>query len=100
MRFSRFFARIIQARRLLKALDRIAAAQEAQVVLLSRLADRLAPIPVVEPSESDIRQTTGLSFSRDREQVLIQEHVEKIYATTGHVLSDDEIEQWLDGVPV
>lgn len=91
MRLS-FLQRMTHLRRTLRALERLATGIEQQNLLLTRIADHLAP--VIDPQPAD-RVTTGPSFSRDEEQVLIQDYVEKVKRDTGHDPTDEEIEEHL-----
>lgn len=98
MAITDFLSRLTQTRRFLRALDRIAAAQEQQTLLLRRIADALAPL-APEVSEADLK-TSGPTFSRDEEQGRILEYCQRVQAATGRYPTEDEIVDWLDGKPV
>lgn len=77
-------------RRFSRDLSRLAAAAEAQNILLARLADRLAPLdPPTDRAE--VRTDTGVSAFNADEAALAQEYVERTYRDTGHVPDDEEI---------
>ncbi len=86
-----FIQRLIQTRRFLHTLDRIAVAQERQADLLSRLADHFCPI--IEPGDL---QTTGPSYSRDVEQRAISEFTAQIRRDHGRLPTEEELVALLD----
>ena len=85
-------------RRFLRTLDRIAVAQEQQTLLLQRIADRVAPLPIEFHAE-DLKQT-GPAFSRDEEQARIQDYVERCEKDLKRQPTDEEIVRYLDGEEV
>lgn len=87
---------LLHSRRLLRTFERIAVAQEAQVVLLTRIAEVIAPTFGPPPTETDLKSTTGLSFSRDTEQVLVEQYCDRVHRDTGHDPTEDEIMAYLD----
>jgi len=91
-----FLNRLVTTRRLLKTLDRLATAQEQQVLLLARLADRLAPVPLPDASKTELL-TTGPSWGRDSEFVRIEEFVEKCERDLKRPPTEDEIVDFLEG---
>lgn len=89
-------ARFVTTRRLLRTLDRMAAAQEQQLVLLGRIADRIAPVPLAEPSKADLRET-GPSWGRDADFVRIEEFIQKCEQDLHRAPTEDEIVDFLEG---
>lgn len=65
-----------------------------QNTLLSRLADRFAPIdPETDPVI--VRTETGISHADYADQALIEAYVARTHETTGHWPTDDEILTYL-----
>lgn len=87
-------SRFLTLRGVAKSFDRIAKAQEVQCILLARIADRIAP-EIQEPTEEEIR-TAGPSFSRDREQSLLQDWLEDFQRKIGRPPTEQEVEAWFD----
>jgi hypothetical protein len=83
-----------RSRRLLQTLERIAVAQESQAASLLRIADGVAP-QFAAPAPEELITSTGLSFARDTEQILVQEYCERVRADTGHEPTEDEILAYL-----
>lgn len=76
-------------RRLLRATERQADSLDRIADLLTRLTDQLAPPePVV--TADDLRKTE-VAFSRDAEQVAIQEFTARFQRTVGREPTDDEV---------
>ncbi len=94
MGLGEFLSNVTYLRRLVKALERLADAQEVQAILLQRIADQVAPA-VPQVREEDLR-STGPSFSRDREQALLQDWVQDFQERHGRPPRDEEIEAWFD----
>lgn len=91
LRVSRFG----QTRRLLRALEAIADAEQQQVLLLARLVAKFAPDhPAV--AVEDLR-TTGSSFARDEELAKVQDFTEQVRKDLKRDPTDDEIIDFLDG---
>lgn len=90
------FSRILTMRRFLRAMDRIAAAQEQQTHLLRRIADHLAPAPPPTVSADDLRQT-GSSSVNYTELGRIQDFTDKVRKDLGREPTEDEIVDFLDG---
>lgn len=88
----------VRLRGLVKTLDRIATAQEAQLVLLTRLADWFAPPDLPPPPEQLLRQTTGASYNRDSEIVRIEAMRTQLTQRLKREPTDEELLQELDGV--
>ena len=91
-----FLARFVTARRLLRTLDRLATAQEQQVQLLARIADRVAPVPLAEPTKADL-VSTGPSYGRDSEFAKIEEFVRVCERDLKRAPTEDEIVDFLEG---
>jgi hypothetical protein len=91
-----FLNRFVTARRLLRTLDRLATAQEQQVALLARIADRVAPTPLPEASKTDLL-TTGPSYGRDADFVRIEEFIERCEKDLKRPPTEDEIVDFLEG---
>lgn len=90
-----FLGRLLQSRRLLKTLERIAAAQEQQLHLLVRLVEHLYG-PEPEPaSPEDLATLSGVSYARDDEQAAILSFIDRTLKDTGREPTDDEILAWL-----
>lgn len=82
------------ARRVIQAIERLAAAQEAQNVLLTRLADVLAPtIPV--PTIEELRRQTGVSYTRDEEQARLEVWRADFESKIGRPVTDAEVDEYL-----
>lgn len=90
------WTKLVTIRRLVKALERMATAQEQQTLLLARLADRLAPV-VPEPTEAELKQT-GPTFSRDWEQARLAEWSDQFRARIGREPSEMEQAEYLDAL--
>jgi hypothetical protein len=82
-----------QTRSFLKALGRIAAAQEDQAKSLRRLADHYAPEP---PAEDEDLASTGVSYARDEDQGRILEYVDRMWREVGREPTAEEILQMLE----
>jgi hypothetical protein len=80
-------------RRLLYASERQAEALEAISLSLTRIAERLAP-PVVEATPEELTKT-GVNYSRDAEQVVIQSFVERFERMNNRQPTDDEVMEFL-----
>jgi hypothetical protein len=80
-------------RRLLAASERQAVALEGISLLLTRIADRLAP-QMTEASPEELVKT-GVNFSRDAEQVVIQSFVERFERMNNRQPTDDEVMEFL-----
>jgi hypothetical protein len=76
-------------RRLVQASERQTTAMEAISLSLSRIAESLAPIPT-EASPEDLKRT-DINFTRDAEQVVIQQFVERFERMNNRQPTDDEI---------
>lgn len=98
MPLPKFLRSFSGSRRALRALDRIADAQWESTLLLRRIADRVAPEPL--PADPIALKTTGVSFSKDQEQVRIQAFVEQCYRDLKREPTEQEIVDHLDGVAV
>jgi hypothetical protein len=87
------FAAALLLRRVVRALDALAAQHTAQTALLARLADRFAPIlPVESPGDrATIKAETGVSHLDVGDAELAQYFVARTQAQTGHVPDEDEI---------
>lgn len=95
-----FLARLLQSRRLLKAVERLTAAQESQAQSLRRIADHLVG-PEVEPATSeDLRHLSGVSFSRDEDQGRILDFIERFHKASGREPTEEETLDFLEGRPV
>ena len=91
-----FLSRFVHTRSMLKALNRLATAQEHQTVLLSRIADRVAPIPLADASTADLT-STGPSYGRDSEFVRIEAFVEQCERDLKRPPTEDEVVDFLEG---
>jgi hypothetical protein len=80
-------------RRLLAASERQAVALEGINLSLSRIAERMAP-PLVDATPDDLTHT-GVNFSRDAEQVVIQTFVERFERMNNRQPTDDEVMEFL-----
>ena len=87
-----------QTRRTLKALERIALAQEGIHQTLRRVADRVAPEEPI-PAEEQIK-SAGVSFSRDEELARIEDYVAKCWQEVHRAPTEEEIVRYLDGEEV
>jgi hypothetical protein len=77
-------------RRLVRDLTRVADSLTAQTALLSRLADRFAPVdPPTERAE--VRTDTGVTHLDPTDAALALDFVERTARQTGHIPDDDEI---------
>lgn len=90
--------RFTKLRRLLKALDRIAVAQESQARSLQRLADHFAPEAPAETPAKDLKVLTGVSYARDIELATIEVFKERMWRDQRRTPTDEEISDWLDGI--
>jgi hypothetical protein len=80
-------------RRVVKALDRIAYALEAQNQQLARLADHFVPqLPVGDVAD------TGASFGEDPDLVAALDYVSRVQRQGGRHPTDDEIVAYLADV--
>lgn len=84
------FARFRLLRRVSRDLGRIAAALDQQNVLITRLADQLAPI-AAPPDVVTISRDTGISHLDQADAALALAFVERMRAQTGYTPDDDEI---------
>jgi len=86
----RRFATALLFRRASRDLTDIAAALRVQNALLTRLADRFAPIdPPTERAE--VREDTGVSHLDVNDALLALDYVARTQRDTGHVPDDDEV---------
>jgi hypothetical protein len=86
----RRLAAALLLRRMSRDLDQLARALDAQTALLTRLADRYAPVdPPTERTE--VRADTGVSHFDALDAALAQDYVDRTYRATGHVPDEDEI---------
>lgn len=77
-------------RRTVRALDRLATAQEQQTRLLARIADRLAPAdPQTDPQIVAVE--TGASYLDQGEAAVALAYAERTRRDTGREPTDDEI---------
>ena len=90
--------RILALRRMIRAVERLADAQEQQNKLLARLADRFAPL-APDVSKEDLR-SSGASFVSLEEQGKIQDFTEKVWRDAGRDPTEEEVERFLDGEDV
>lgn len=74
------------ARRLLRSLDRLVGAVEAQTVLLVRLADHFAPAVPIGATPDD-----SVSYTDEGEMITALDYIERTRVATGHTPSDDEV---------
>lgn len=89
------FSRIITMRRVVLDLSRIATALETQTQLLARIADHLAPPPVLH-SKDDLRET-GASSVNYAELGRIQDFADRVRRDLGREPTDEEIVDHLEG---
>ena len=82
------WARPLAYRRLIRVLEQIAAAQDAQVVLLARLADQVAPVPATSPLDDQARTIDYVDFDEMAEALRFTERMRQ---QTGHTPTDDEV---------
>ena len=80
-------------RKLLKESERQSLALERIAHTLERLANFVTP-QIPAPSTADLKET-GISYSRDAEQVAIQGFVEKTEKVLGRPPTDEEIMEFL-----
>ena len=90
---------LFRIRRTIRALERIAQAEEAQAVALGRLAEKFAPADL-PADEAEVRRGSQIDFSRDQEQARILDFSRKVQQDLGREPSEQEIVDFLDGVPV
>lgn len=90
------FSRILTMRRMIRAIERLATAQEQQITLLARIADAIAPPRPVAVSPEDLRQT-GSSSVNYTELGRIQDFTDKVRKDLGREPTEDEIVDFLDG---
>ncbi len=83
-------------RRVLKAIDRLVLAEEAQASALTRIADRFSPRPLPQATKDDLA-TTGPSYGRDQDFVKIEEFKGKVWDAARREPSEEEIIDFLDG---
>lgn len=95
-----FLARFTQTHRLLKALDRLATAQETQNALLTRLVTHVCGPEVVSVTPEELRVHSGVTFSRDEEQGRILDFIARMERDTGHAPTEEEVLAFLDGQTV
>lgn len=86
---------IFAARRALKDLSRIAAAQEAQARLLARIAQVVAP-EQRDATDEDLR-TTSVSPTLDQDFARQEETIETFYLRNRRLPTADELVTLLDG---
>ena len=91
----KLFGSIFAARRLLRDLSRIAAAQEEQARLRRRLADVLAP-ETRDATDEDLR-TTSVSPTLDQDFARQEETIETFYLRNRRLPTPDELVTLLDG---
>ena len=96
----RWLDRLVTTRRLLRALETIAGAQQIQTILLTRLVDRLAPAIEPEAKEQEVRQVSGTSYGRDEEFARIESFIEKCQHDLQRIPSEQEVIDFLDGKEV
>lgn len=89
-----FVKNALLLRKLLASQERQEAYLESIAKSLTRLADHVAPIHPV-PDAATLT-TTGISFSRDSEQVAIQDFSEKMLGDVGRLPTDDELLEYLN----
>jgi hypothetical protein len=87
---------LFQTRRLIRALESLAASQRQQTILLQRLADRFTPDVAEILDETVVKGVTAITYSRDAEQVAIQAFTQTVYASTGHMPTEQEVIDFLD----
>jgi hypothetical protein len=81
-------------RALVRELTQIRQTLALQTTILSRLADQFAPItPDTDPSV--VKSETGVDYSDNSDQYLIQEYAARTYTATGHMPTDDEVLSYL-----
>lgn len=95
-----FLSRLVQSRRVVRLLDRIATAHDHQNVLLARLVDHVCGPEVVPVSQDELRGVSGVTFSRDEEQGRILDFIATVERDTGHSPTEDEVLAFLDGQKV
>lgn len=71
-------------------------AQERQATALEKLVEVFAPTYDTPKDEPALRAISGVSYSRDDEQVLILDYTARIREGTGHTPTDEEIAVFLD----
>ncbi len=81
-------------RRLAGELRGIREQMQAQTVLLTRLVDHVAPQAPVYPPEQ-VAAESGVDYVDPLDQVLVQDYIRRVEATTGHHPTDDEILSYL-----
>lgn len=82
------------ARRVIQAIERLADAQEAQNVILRRLADVLAP-DIPAPTIEDLRRHTGVSYTRDEEQARLEVWRAEFESKIGRPVTEAEVDEYL-----
>lgn len=101
MALANLFTRLSVTRRLLRSLDRLAAAQERSAIALERIADHVAPkvqpLTDLSPAEQKI---TGVTYSDLDEQFKTQEFIERCVQEAGREPTPEEIDRFLEGEEV
>ena len=87
-----------QTRRTLRALERMATAQEGIQQHLLRIANRVAPEEPI-PAEDQVK-SAGVSFSRDEELARIEDYVATCWQEVHRAPTEEEIVRYLDGEEV
>lgn len=95
MSFKDFVRNSLLLRKLLASQERQEAYLQSIAESLKRLADHVAPIHSVS-TETELR-STEIRFSRDAEQVAIQDFSEKMLKDLGRPPSDEELLDFLNG---
>ena len=95
-----FLARLLQSRRLLKSVERLVRAQEAQTALLERLVVHIVGPETPAASPDDLRVFSGVTFSRDSEQGQILDFIARFHAASGREPTEEEMLEYLEGRPV
>ena len=89
--------RILALRRVILALERIATTQETQTVLLQRLVDQLAPLPIAVIDPAELQKVSGVSHVSYGELGVVQDYIEKVQQAVGRAPTEEEIAAFLDG---
>ena len=92
-----FWSRFLQIRHTLKTLSTIASHLGSIDRSLSRIADYVSGPVQVEVPESEVRTHSGISFSRDIEQVWILEFAEQFKGKIGRDPTEEEVLEFLNG---
>lgn len=92
-----FLGRWLQTRRILKTLDRIAAAQERQTLYIARLVEHLCGPEVTEVTPEALKTHSGVTFSADHEQVRMLDLADRFEEASGRPPTDEELMDLMDG---